>query len=169
MEKRPLTVELQSYTTVLMRFALSLTGNYGAAEDLVQETIVRALGQKREIQRVADPKAWLFTILINLWRDHCRKTKRRPRQQSLQLQNSVADSDPAVQYEIREYLSQVLEYFQTLPEQQRQILYLKTVEDYLLEDIATMLDTTMNNVKSNLSIARKKIRSHFHKEAAEQS
>ena len=58
----------------------------------------------------------------------------------------------------REEFGRILKTMQSLPDQQRNILHLRTVEQFSISEIAELLDVTQNNVKANLSIARKTMR-----------
>ena len=156
-----MAVELEKYSKPLIRFALSLTGDLDLARDLAQETILRALRSKKQLDQIAQLKAWLFSILINAWRDDCRRRARRPRHDAI-LENQLGKSlDPQMGLEKREELEQVLNYFCQLPETQRQVIHLRAVEGFSIAEIAEMLGTNSNNVKTNLSLARKKLRQKF--------
>ena len=60
----------------LRAFAISLTGNFDRADDLVQDTLVRALANIDRFERGTNLNAWLFTILRNLFHSEWRKMKR---------------------------------------------------------------------------------------------
>ncbi len=62
----------------LYRSALYLTNNESNADDLVQETYLRAFKFLKNYKEIENAKAWLFTILINTFRNKCRKDKREP-------------------------------------------------------------------------------------------
>jgi len=79
------------------------------------------------------------------------------------LRTELVDAarDPQITVETKEHLENVLASFQELPETQRQVLYLKTVEEHSIDEISQILDLSRNNVKVNLSHARKKMRQKF--------
>lgn len=157
---RTLTVDFGEHSRSLWRFALSLTSCHAAAEDLVQETMLRAVKRQQRLSEVENPRAWLFTVAANLWRDQCRRQQRRPPTQPLHLVAEPVTTEWA-ETENREYLARVIESFQELPELQRKVLYLRTVEQFSLVEIAEIAETTVNSVKVSLSLARKRLRQKF--------
>ncbi|MGI9517955.1 MAG: RNA polymerase sigma factor [Pirellulaceae bacterium] len=155
-----MTVDFGEHSRSLWRFALSLTGCHATAEDLVQETMLRAVKQQQQLSDVENTRAWLFTVAANLWRDQCRQQQRRPPSQPLHLVAEPATRDWA-ETENREHLTRVMESFQELPELQRKVLYLRTVEQFSIAEIAEIAETTINSVKVSLSLARKRLRQKF--------
>ncbi len=121
---------------------------------------MRAVKQQQKLSEVENPRAWLFTVAANLWCDQCRRQQRRPTSQPLHLVAEPATTGWA-ETENREYLARVIESFQELPELQRKVLYLRTVEQFSLAEIAQIAETTVNSVKVSLSLARKRLRQKF--------
>ena len=154
-------LEIDKFSSTIKRYVLSLTQNYATAEDLTQETMLRAVQHRDEIAAMADPKGWLLRVATNLWRDRLRAAKRRPSRQTLNIDLPDDSENPQAQAESREELAAVLERFQDLPETQRQVLFLRTVEERSIDEIVQILGLSRNNVKVNLSYARKKMRQKF--------
>ncbi len=122
---------------------------------------MRALRSKKQFDQLTHVKTWLFAITLNAWRDICRRNSRRPEHHPL-LDNQITKSlNPSLTLEQREEIERVLNYFCELPERQRQILYLRAVEEFSIPEIAELLETNLNNVKTQLSLARKKMREKF--------
>jgi len=138
-----------------------LTQNYTLAEDLTQETMLRAVKHRITVAKMDDPRCWLFQIVTNLWRDRLRARKRRPARDNLHTELVDDSCGPQTTVEIGEHLENVLASFQELPETQRQVLFLKTVEEHSIDEISQILSLSRNNVKANLSHARKKMRQKF--------
>lgn len=85
----------------------------------------------------------------------------------LHLMEVVATAQQEEEVESREHLETVLASFQELPDRQREVLYLRAVEEFTVSEIAAMLETSENNVKATLSIARKRLRKRFATERSE--
>lgn len=143
-------------------FALRLTGDRHAAEDLSQEAFLRAwrkIGSLRDERR---EKVWLFQITANLWRDQLRRRRLAPeRAGSLEeeLPGRCAFPDDAA--EQREEVARALVALDALPNRQREVMYLSACEGMAHAEIATVLGCTTDAVKTNLSLARKKLREQF--------
>lgn len=148
----------EKHAEKVYRFALSLSRDVHRAEDLTQETFLRTLRTKSPLKDPSREKAWLFQILVNVWRDSHRKSKND--------ESQLADADPpgnafapdqlAIQTEQKRL---ILEAMSKLPDQQRNALHLRTVEQFSISEIASLLDSNADAVKANLSVARKKMRS----------
>jgi RNA polymerase sigma-70 factor (ECF subfamily) len=154
-----LSDDLEEHSRHLFRFALGLTGNRTWAEDLVQETLLRAIRQRSSLP--ASPRAWLFTVCANLWRDEHRRQRRRPPHQPLDSAAEPGFSSGSADAETREHLEMVLRYFGQLPPLQRAVLYLRAVEGYSVPEIAAITGSTTGSVSASLSQARKRMRSRF--------
>src|SRR5215472_14642520 len=74
----PLTVDLREYLDGLYSYGLVLSRNRAEAEDLVQETCLRALRAMERLRPDSNVKSWLFTILRNIWLNQLRQRKNAP-------------------------------------------------------------------------------------------
>ena len=142
----------------MKRFALSLTQNYSVAEELAQETMLRGVKHRAKLAAMEDPRPWLFRVTVNLWKDRLRQQQRRPIKQVLSFDIPDQTQSPVGKIESEEQIAEVLELFQQLPDRQRDVLYLKVIEHHPLEDIGQILEMKPANVKTTLSLARKKMR-----------
>lgn len=142
---------------VLQRFALKLTGDGHAAEDLVQEACARAWQRRGQLRSCGAARGWLLSITANLWRDRLR---RRDVPAGLAASDTLPASRPAAgeQLVTRENVERALAAMEMLPPAQRDALYLAAVEGLRRAEIADILGTTTGAVKVNLSIARGKMR-----------
>ena len=148
----------EKHAEKVYRFALSLSRDVHTAEDLTQETFLRAIRTKSPLKDSSREKPWLFQILVNVWRDRQRRSNRD--------ESQLSDSDPpgnvfapeqlAIQTEQKKLILQAMS---KLPDQQRNALHLRSVEQLSISEIANLLDSNTNAVKANLSVARKKMRS----------
>jgi RNA polymerase sigma-70 factor, ECF subfamily len=140
----------------LRAFAISLTGNADRADDLVQDTIVRAWGSIDQFERGTNLNAWLFTILRNLFHSEYRKRKRE-----------VEDADGSYAARLRSHPDQHgrldFEDFRaalaTIPLDQREALLLVGAQGMSYEEAAEVCDVAVGMVKSCVNRARFKLAS----------
>jgi RNA polymerase sigma factor (sigma-70 family) len=145
----------------LRRYARILTGNSFRADDLVQDTLARAWDKRRLWQAGSDLRAWLFTIMHNVFLNQ-RALARR----DAQCVSIDADEDGGVALQIpvrptqqtRVELIEIMREVERLPVEQREILLLAAVEELRYEEIAAVLAIPVGTVMSRLSRARAKLR-----------
>ena len=136
----------------LYRFARGLTGAPWDAEDLVQETLMRAFhGLGTYSGRVADLRAYLFRVATNAWIDQRRRM--RPSVVEPAALDGAHD-DPPLGPEVREALERLVG---GLPPRERAAVLLKEVFGFSLKDIAASLRTTVGAVKASLHRGRTKL------------
>jgi RNA polymerase sigma factor (sigma-70 family) len=150
---------LQEYVPRVYRFALRLTHDPHAADDLTQETFLHAWRRHRLLRHPQAVHVWLFRIAANLWRDQLRRGKSRVAQAGPlpdhfagpvhTAERSVDDQDD---------LRRALEAMEALPERQRDVLYLSACEGLSGAEVSMVLGISSDAVKSNLCLARKKLR-----------
>ena len=150
---------LQEYVPRVYRFALRLTHDPHAAEDLTQETFLRAWKRQSLLRNPHALQVWLFRIAANLWRDQLRHGK-LPVARAGCLPEDYAANVPTAQQRVddEEDLRRALDAMEALPERQREVLYLSACEGLSAADISLVLRISMNAVKASLSLARKKLR-----------
>jgi RNA polymerase sigma-70 factor (ECF subfamily) len=155
---------LEEWVPRVYRFALRLSNDPHTAEDLAQETVLRAWRHRERLRDEQAARVWLFRITVNLWRDELRRT-RSPvaRAGSLEDHAGAEVADVSVLPALRlisekEELARALQAMNALPPRQRQVLYLSACEGLASAEIAAVLDITVNAVKANLSLARKSMR-----------
>jgi RNA polymerase sigma-70 factor, ECF subfamily len=140
----------------LRRYARALTRNADRADDLVQDTLVRAIAKAHLWQPGTDIRAWLFTIMHN---QHVNLVRREMREEATvdvdQLSSSlVATTDPTGARQLRE-LEQALG---CLPEEQRAVILLVGLEGMSYETAAEVLRVPIGTVRSRLSRGREALR-----------
>jgi RNA polymerase sigma-70 factor (ECF subfamily) len=152
--------ELVAAIPRLRRYARVLTGEATRADDLVQETLARAWEKRRLWAAGTDLRAWLFTIMHNVFVNQ-RATARRDSQSV-----SLDDDDNGVARELsvrpnqqlRVELIEITRELGRLPAEQREVLILAAVEELRYEEIAQVLAIPIGTVMSRLSRAREKLR-----------
>ena len=139
----------------LRRYAWALLRDCEAADDLVQDTLERAISRWNQ-RRDGDLKAWLFAIQRNLFINGLRRRKARGTRVGEEALNDVPA--PGMSPESHAGLHDVLKGLDALPEEQRSILLLVGVEDLSYEQAAQVLDIPLGTVMSRLSRARARLR-----------
>lgn len=137
--------------TSLLRTAWLLTGDHGAAEDILQTALERCA--RRWGRLSGDPEGYARRIVVNLARDSWRRKRRHPQALPITLEPAVADSAGAVI--LRDALIQAL---RTLPHRQRSVLVLRYFLDLDEVTIAAILDISVGTVKSSTSRALARLR-----------
>jgi RNA polymerase sigma-70 factor, ECF subfamily len=160
----PPTVEAAGIQHIdgLYSYALVLTRSRSEAEDLVQETYVRAIGAMGRLRSDSNVKSWLFTILRNTWFNQLRQ-QRTAKLVALDGEESAMDiaesaKDPYAFYVSKMEHDKVREAIQQLPVDFREIILLREFEELSYQEIATILDCPAGTVMSRLARARAKLR-----------
>ena len=146
--------QLVEHLRPLRAFAISLTRNVTAADDLVQETILKAWASIDKFQRGSNLQAWLFTILRNTYYSSLRKSRRE-----------VADPDGAhaatlsvkPAHDGRMAFTDFLRAFDALSDEHREVLILVGASGFSTEEAAEMMGVAAGTVKSRASRARKRL------------
>ena len=144
----------------LYSYALILTRNHAEAEDLVQETYLRAIQAMGRLRSGSNLKGWLFTILRNVWFNQLRKWRNGPPMIGIEVGDGVADSskDSHSLYVSKVEAEQVRAAIQELPLDFREIILLREYEELSYQEIASILDCPVGTVMSRLGRARAKLR-----------
>ena len=155
--------ELERMRDELQGFCRSLTGKSDLADDLTQETLLRAIRHTDSLAQITNLRAWLFRIAVNVFREWWGKQKRHDHH--LQVfaaeQPRQLDQSPASVVERIEYLGAIHEFIATLPDNQRRVLTMNLIDGRSHQEIAEQLETSVDNVKSTLYAARKKLLGKF--------
>jgi RNA polymerase sigma-70 factor (ECF subfamily) len=139
----------------LRRYARSLTGDAWAADDLVQDTLERACERWQLWSAGSDLRAWLFTLMHNLFVDGARRAVRQGGQH---IDLDDVASDLAAPADGPEHALDLQRCLLRLPPEQREVLLLVTLQDLRYEDVARITGVPMGTVMSRLSRARSRLR-----------
>ena len=137
----------------LHRYCARLMGSVIDGEDVVQDTFARAFVALDELDEATPLRAWLFRIAHNRALDLLRSRAIRATE-PIEAADAVADPESPDPVEVmmrREAVETAVSRFVELPTVQRSVLILKDVLDQSLEEIAAMLDLTVNAVKAHLA------------------
>jgi RNA polymerase sigma-70 factor (ECF subfamily) len=136
------------------RFAIRLTGDPHAAEDLVQDALLKAHRKWESFRGESRFTTWLFRIVINCFRDRVT----RGSEAVVDDLPDRANVDPHQQAETKELGEIVAREVSKLPPRQREVLVLVTYEQLSIADVAVVLDTNQQNVRTHLHLARERLR-----------
>jgi RNA polymerase sigma-70 factor, ECF subfamily len=152
------------YINALYGYALMLTRNSAEAEDLVQETYVRALEAQPRLREDSNIKGWFFTILRNLWLNQLRKRKSGPTLVDVDGEEGGADLLPGQTRNSQEILlgkedaERVQAAIDQLSTEFREVILLREFEELSYQEIANVLNCPAGTVMSRLGRARAKLR-----------
>lgn len=146
--------ELVTHLPALRAFALSLTRNSSAADDLVQDTILKAWANIDRFQAGTNLRAWLFTILRNTFYSARRKTRRE-----------VSDADglhaarlaTRPDHDGRLALADFRAAFEQLGDEQREALILVGASGFAYEEAAEMCGVAVGTIKSRANRGRRRL------------
>ena len=144
----------------LYGYAMTLTRDATEAEDLVQETYLRATTAANQPQANGNLKAWLFVIMRNAWLNQLRHNQSGPRFVELETNDQPEDAggNPHVVYLRKLEREQVRAAIEKLPDAYREIVVLRDIEGFTYQEISTVLDCPAGTVMSRLGRARAKLR-----------
>lgn len=160
---RSKTLEAEALAVLdsLYRTALRLTGRSADAEDVVQETYLKAFAALDRFEPGTNLRAWLFTILHNTFRNRVRDRAREPITTDSDLVERAGDvagprSATPEALLMRDVLGAELQAaVDALPDAFRQAVWLRDVEEFSYAEIAAMLDVPLGTVMSRISRGRR--------------
>jgi RNA polymerase sigma-70 factor (ECF subfamily) len=137
----------------LRRYARALVGDRATADDLVQDTLERAWAKLHLYRRGTDLRAWLFTVMHNVHVNRVRATRPTDQleEEMPELAQRASQGDGLLVRDLDRAISR-------LPDEQRAVLLLVTLEEMSYETVARSLDIPIGTVMSRLSRAREKLR-----------
>ena len=154
-------VLVERYQTTAFRFAFRLACESTDAEDLCQTAFIRIWNYRERIKPQSRFSTLLYTVLSRLWIDQLRMQKRRLFTRTINmLDDLIVDGEPSPEMlTLNEDLARRIRKFgQKLPPRQRLVFTLRDLEDLNISEVVQITGLSKASVKTNLSIARQKIR-----------
>lgn len=149
---------IDTYSRDIFRFVRAHTRDRTEAEDLTQEVFLRAYKHQDSLMEIANVKAWLFQVAVNLCRDFTRKRQRHP----LVYLRDVPDVGWAQaaedEAEHRESSRDLMNMVLRLPGKFKDVILLYYIEDCSISEISWMLQLPESTVKTRLYRARNQLR-----------
>ncbi len=141
----------------LFRLAYRLLNSQAEAEDIVQEVFLRLWSKREKLKEYRSIEALAMTINKNL----CLDKLKAKRTKDVGLENVVlkdASDNPHKKMDVKNTIEKVHEIIDQLPEQQKIIIQMRDIENCDFDEIAEVTQLSLNNIRVNLSRARKKVR-----------
>ncbi len=141
----------------LYRFALRLLDDHEEAKDTVQEVFLRLWTKREKLAEYRSVEAFAMIITKNLCLDKLKSS----RSKNVELKDQLEHTDSITPYqhtETKDMKNKVTHIINTLPEQQKMAIQLRDIEGLGYDEIAEVMEMSLNNVRVNLSRARKKVR-----------
>ncbi|MCU7496015.1 MAG: sigma-70 family RNA polymerase sigma factor [Ignavibacteria bacterium] len=168
--------EALPHMNALYNFALRMTGSSDDADDLVQETLLKAFRFFDKFEKGTNCKAWLFRILKNSYINDYRKHSKEPSKVDYEdIENfyeNIKSSDVKSDHLVEDVYNNLLDddissAISSLPEDFRTVIILSDIEGFTYEEIADFVDCPIGTVRSRLHRARKMLYVRLNKYAQE--
>jgi len=165
--------EALPHLDALYRVALRLTGDPARAEDLVQDTMLKAYRSWRQYRPGTNAKGWLLTILRNTFINDYRRRKLEPVAMDLEavephaIYRDIETADPEGAFFSQIVDEKVLQAVDALPPEFREVLVLSDMEGLRYAEIAQTLQVPVGTVKSRLFRARRLLQAALYEHAVE--
>ncbi len=147
------------YSADLTRLCVSLCGNFSDAEDLFQETWLKALKNYKKFDESKPFEKWLFTICVNTYKNSVNTAffKKRRLFQSDEEERAFFECIPQYDEEKDDY-TQLYKAISSLSKKHRIVIALYYFKDYSIDEISQIINVPTGTVKSRLSYARAQIK-----------
>lgn len=145
--------QVVAYVPRLRRYARALLGDRAAADDLVQDTLERALNKLHLWKRGTDLRAWLFTVMHNVYVNQV-----RGRREYATLEGDALELQVRPTHDVALETRDLERMLARLPVEQREVLLLVALEDMSYEEAARTLGIPIGTVMSRLSRGRERLR-----------
>lgn len=149
------------WQTPLYNFCLRFLGNPDVAKDVLQMVLLKIYQKLETLEDHSKFSTWVYQIARNLCLDEIKRRKFEELPDDIE---SVSDNFTPLQITTQKDISKVLNIaLQKIPEEQREVIILKTYHDLKFNEIAEMLNISINTVKSRMYSGLKSLRPHIDK------
>lgn len=148
------------------RFIFALVKDEWVADDLIQETFIKVQKNSNQLRDESKLSSWIFRIAYNLCQDHFRKTSQSSKREQVFSEKKEILSEPLFQKEFEQHQMGecVQDKIRLLPESCQTVLVLFDLMEFSHQEIAEILDVSVESVKVRLHRARKKLKAILEKE-----
>ena len=163
--------EAVPHMSAVYNFALRMTGDEDDADDLVQETYLKAFRFFDKFEKGTNCKAWLFRILKNSYINDYRKAVKEPNRVDYEDVQNFYENIKASEIETKHYEmdafnnlldDEITKVMSALPEDFRTVIILSDIEGFTYEEISDFVDVPVGTVRSRLHRARKMLYSQLY-------
>jgi RNA polymerase sigma-70 factor (ECF subfamily) len=153
------TALVREHSDAVFGVVLRRVGDRSLAEDLAQETFLRAWRARRSFRGESSVRGWLCTIAANVVRDWARQRRRRPQEIPSPAFEDVGSSaaDPAGRAETAEAIERLRAALGTLPPNHREMFLLRERDGLSYAEIASVMSCPIGSVMSGLARARERL------------
>lgn len=152
---------VRCYQGAIFNLMLRMTGSRDTAADLTQETFVRGFENLNKFRKDKPFLPWLYTIGLNIARDHCRKNSRENASTfSMDMISQVYLSTPGSDVQARKNLSGdfINQALDQLPRESREALVMRFREEFTYQEIAEVLSITLSSAKMKVHRGLKRLK-----------
>lgn len=160
MEKQEFTQGILAMEQDLHRFAYKLTSNRDSANDLVQDSVLQALGNQEKFTHSKNLKGWMYTIMRNIFINNYRRAMREMNiidDTYSVLQQSLIEDEDSDRFEFAYDMKQLYRIVNAIPVEMK-VPFQMFVAGFKYREIAEKLDLPMGTVKSRLFFIRKRLK-----------
>ena len=148
----------------LFRIAYALVENKADAEDILQDAYYKLWSRREELANVLNPEAFCVTLVKNLCLDYLRSPRANRHDEDVAEAVTLStDSSPDKEREMQDKVEHIRHLISRLPENQRQVIRLRGIDDCSMDEIEQITGLNAVNIRVLLSRARKIIREQFDK------
>ncbi|HTB47610.1 MAG TPA: sigma-70 family RNA polymerase sigma factor [Acetobacteraceae bacterium] len=159
MSEQGVLARIEASVPALRRYAIALLRNRDEADDLVHDCLVRALDKLHTRREDADIRAWLFTIMHHHFISQIRRRRARPTPEPLdESHDNAVGLQPAQEDAL--HWRDLQRGLALLPEEQRSVILLVSLEDLSYAQAAEVLGVPVGTVMSRLARGRERLRQH---------
>lgn len=162
--KVEITEWYQQHGDSVFRYILLMVRDHQQAEDLTQETFIKAFRSYDSFERKANPKTWLFRIAHNVTIDFIRKQKPLELLKELVLLGKSANAAPEGIVEIKENSTELYDALGQLKAPYREVIVLRKIREFSIQETGEILNWSESKVKNTLSRALSALEKQLNKE-----
>ncbi|UJF26685.1 RNA polymerase sigma factor [Planococcus sp. 107-1] len=162
--KVEITEWYQQHGDSVFRYILLMVRDHQQAEDLTQETFIKAFRSYDGFERKANPKTWLFRIAHNVTIDFIRKQKPLELLKELVLLGKSANAAPEGIVEIKENSTELYDALGQLKAPYREVIVLRKIREFSIQETGEILNWSESKVKNTLSRALSALEKQLNKE-----